>query len=86
MYPNQGQGYPAMPPGAGYGDHTARDYGAPVQDKDKKKKSSGFAGIAAAGVGGAALGALAGHALSDSSDDGERNPKRILLITTLTVV
>lgn len=75
FYQGYGQAMPAVQPVAGHDEHARDFYGAnPGQEKgkdkekDKKDKGSNTGKLVAAGVGGAALGALAASALSDSDD------------------
>jgi hypothetical protein len=64
----------------GHNDHS-KNYMAGEQKKDKK---GGMGGMLAAGIGGAGLGALAGHALSDNSDDGTSKPElRMIRLTRM---
>ncbi|KAF2189143.1 hypothetical protein K469DRAFT_58213 [Zopfia rhizophila CBS 207.26] len=54
--------------------HSGHDKKAHKEDKDKEKdKSVGIGTAAAAGVGSSAVGAFAGHALADDSDDEVHN-------------
>ncbi|KAK5449516.1 hypothetical protein LTS15_008591 [Exophiala xenobiotica] len=64
----QGYGHamPAVPYMQGHGEHS-REYYTP--GSAGQKKGPGMAGMVAAGLGGAALGAIAGHALGDSDSD-----------------
>jgi len=79
-----------MPPAGGHGEQTRDYYAAPGEVAKEKKdtKGPGIGGMVAAGVGSAALGALAANALSDSSDDGEemealKDPITVLTMTLL---
>lgn len=67
---------PAVPPQGGHGDNARDFYGGDHQTdkkdkKEKKDKGHGTGALLAAGAGGLAVGALAGAALADDSDDGE---------------
>lgn len=73
-YQSYGHAMPGVPPVGGHDDHSRAYYGTNHQEK----KGSGTGKLIAAGVGGAALGALAVGALDDSDDGNQPFPAPLI--------